>query len=433
MKKWIFFITFLFPAVIFAQNLEFAGNVMDSLTAPYMHGRGYVKNGDLTAARFIAKKFNAFELKKFESSGNGNRYFQQFRFDINVFPGDMQAKINEKELVPGKEFIVAPNSGGTDGKELLGLIHLSPEDLVSEKAYKKFKKTDKIRHKAVVIDKEKFKDYKENAYFKQVKKNRAKAAALVYLEKDDLVFGKSQKAMTYPVVHILKDALPSDPFVLTLDIDQDIDRDHLSQNVAGYIRGKKYPDSFIVFSAHYDHLGMMGRDTYFPGANDNASGVSMILDLARHYSQPAMKPDYSIAFMAFTAEEAGLLGSYFYTIRPLFPLEKIAVLVNLDLMGNGKDGMMVVNGKVFEHEYNKLVKINKKKHYLTEIKKRGRAANSDHYFFSEKGVTSFFFYLLEEYPYYHDIYDKPGKLSLKGYQGAFRLIRDYVDLREIAE
>ena len=87
----------------------------------------------------------------------------------------------------------------------------------------------------------------------------------------------------------------------------------------------------------------MGKDVYFPGANDNASGVAMLLNLANYYSKKENQPKCSIAFIAFAGEEAGLLGSKYFSEHPLIPLNKMKFLVNLDLLGTGDEGMMVVN------------------------------------------------------------------------------------------
>ena len=84
----------------------------------------------------------------------------------------------------------------------------------------------------------------------------------------------------------------------------------------GYVEGSHFPDSFILFSAHYDHLGHMGKNIFIAGANDNASGTSMLLNLAAHYAKPENKPKYSVMFIAFGAEEAGLIGSKFYVQHP---------------------------------------------------------------------------------------------------------------------
>jgi Zn-dependent M28 family amino/carboxypeptidase len=195
--------------------------------------------------------------------------------------------------------------------------------------------------------------------------------------------------------------------------------------VIGYIKGSQYPDSFIVFSAHYDHLGMMGKWALFPGANDNASGVAMMLDIMHHYAKS--KPKYSIAFMAFSGEEVGLFGSYYYTQHPLFDLRQISMLINLDLMGTGDKGMTVVNATLFPKEFQDIQVINLTKDYLPTVNPRGKAQNSDHYFFSENGVKAFYFYLMGEYHYYHDVYDLPEVLTLSKYNEAFKLIVDFTD------
>jgi len=181
-----------------------------------------------------------------------------------------------------------------------------------------------------------------------------------------------------------------------------------------------------VLSAHYDHLGKMGEEVYFPGANDNASGVAMLLNLASHYSHKE-PPTKTIIFIAFGAEEAGLVGSKYFVNHPTIPLTQINFVFNMDLMGTGSEGAMIVNGRIDEEHYNRLVKINSQNNYLPIIKKRGKAANSDHYWFSEKGVPAFFMYLMGGISAYHDVDDVSKTLPLTKFNETFRLIRDFVD------
>jgi Zn-dependent M28 family amino/carboxypeptidase len=157
----------------------------------------------------------------------------------------------------------------------------------------------------------------------------------------------------------------------------------------------------------------MGKEAWFPGANDNASGVSVLLNLAKYYA--AHPPKYSVAFIFFSGEEAGLIGSQYYSTHPLFPLSKIKFLTNLDLLGTGDDGIMVVNATVFKSQFEKLNTINTEKNYVRQIKQRGKAANSDHYWFTEKGVPSFFIYTMGGIQAYHDIYDVEKTLPLTKY------------------
>ena len=183
-----------------------------------------------------------------------------------------------------------------------------------------------------------------------------------------------------------------------------------------------------MLCGHYDHLGGMGREVYFPGANDNASGIAMMLDMVHYFK--ANPPKYSVAFIGFAAEEAGLVGSFHWVneAEKLLPLAKIKFLINMDLMGSGDEGIMAVNGTVFSTAFDSLVAINHRNDFLPEVKARGKAANSDHYFFTEKGVPSFFFYLMGKYRHYHDIEDNAKNLRLSEfYDKAFKLVVNFTE------
>lgn len=114
-----------------------------------------------------------------------------------------------------------------------------------------------------------------------------------------------------------------------------LQRDFLSQNIAGMIEGSDpyLKDSYLIISAHYDHLGIglaAGKDSIYNGALDNAIGVSVLLELARSFSEFNIKPKRSIIFLALTGEEKGLLGSLYYTDNPLVPLYKTIADINID-------------------------------------------------------------------------------------------------------
>ena len=111
----------------------------------------------------------------------------------------------------------------------------------------------------------------------------------------------------------------------------------------------------------------------------------------------------------------------------LLSFDQINFVFNMDLMGTGSEGAMIVNGKVYEKHYNKLVDINTQNNYLSIIKSRGKAANSDHYWFSEKGIPSFFMYMMGGIKAYHDVYDVSKTLPLTKFEDCFRLIRDFAN------
>ena len=87
---------------------------------------------------------------------------------------------------------------------------------------------------------------------------------------------------------------------------------------------------------------------------------------------------------------------------------------------------MVVNGAIHEKEFSLLNKINAEEHLVKEIKKRGKAANSDHYWFSENGVPCFFMYTMGGIKAYHDVYDKESTLPLTAYKQVFTLLTEFV-------
>jgi Zn-dependent M28 family amino/carboxypeptidase len=108
-----------------------------------------------------------------------------------------------------------------------------------------------------------------------------------------------------------------------------------SPNVAGLLPGRERPGEYVVYMAHWDHLGRAqtsSGDTIFNGAVDNATGVAGILSLAQAWSTLKPAPARSVLFLAVTAEESGLIGSEHYTSTPLAPLEKTAAVINLDAL-----------------------------------------------------------------------------------------------------
>lgn len=106
-----------------------------------------------------------------------------------------------------------------------------------------------------------------------------------------------------------------------------------SHNVAGLLPGTTYPDETVIYSAHWDHLGIGAPDAkgdaIYNGALDNATGVAALLELARAYGK-APRPERSVLFLSVTAEEKGLLGSEYYAANPLRPLATTAGVINMD-------------------------------------------------------------------------------------------------------
>ncbi len=108
-----------------------------------------------------------------------------------------------------------------------------------------------------------------------------------------------------------------------------------SQNVIGYLEGSdiELKDECVVYMAHYDHLGTDKNNEVYNGADDNGSGTVALLGIANAFSNLKVKPKRSIVFLWTTGEEVGMLGSGYYSQHPVFPIEKTAVCINLDMVG----------------------------------------------------------------------------------------------------
>jgi putative aminopeptidase FrvX len=416
LKKIIVLIFVISLSELKAQNIDYARQIIDTLTSSYFSGRGAVNDGEKKAADYIANEFKEMGLKPFSDS-----YFQPFNYSINTFPDQLKVKLGDKDLVAGADYLVDPKSVKTKGT--FELIYYDKSTIPSKKKLNKLKKQGFFKGKIIVID-DKGANQKEE--FELLKTNSVSAKGLIFIEEEKLTHHLSTSVVDYVVLRILRNSFDKNTREITIEIDQEFIPNYTSQNIIGKIIGAEYPDSVIVFSAHYDHLGKMGKDVFFPGANDNASGIAMMLNLVYHYTQKEV-PKKTIVFMAFGAEEAGIIGSKHYTQNPLFPLEQINFLINVDIMGTGEEGIQVVNGSEFKNQFDKLAAINSKNNYLKQVKIRGKAANSDHYWFAEKGIPAIFIYTLGGIKAYHDVYDVSKTLPLTKFEDCFRLLTDFVN------
>ena len=384
-----------------SQSLSFAKEVIDTLCSKEMYGRGYIDNGDKKAANFIENEFKKIGLESYE------KFQQSFSFDINTFPKNQSISINNKKLVLGVDYIISPNSGDGSGK-----AKLIPN--------KKLEEGKKGHKKGIIMSKSEYKDFLLTGKYTK-DNNPINSKIIVRTNEKKLTASLSRQQLPIPIIEVFTPNL-GEIKKIKFDINAELKEQYQSQNVIGYIEGTTQPDSILVFSAHYDHLGGMG-EIYFPGANDNAAGIAMLLDLAKYYKENPSK--YTTVFIAFGGEEAGLIGSKHFVENPLFELKKIKFLMNMDLVGTGEEGITAVNGSVFKEHFSKLVSINDEHHLLPVIKSRGKAANSDHYFFSEQGVPSFFIYAMGDPKHYHDIHDNGSDLELKGYNSIKKLVIEF--------
>jgi len=409
---------------VYSQNINYAKEVLNHLCSEELHGRGYVGKGDSLAAAFIADEFEKYGLKHWGSS-----YMQPFNISVNTLPGKVNLSVNGDAFVPGIDFIV--EAGTPTVKGTYEAVYLTSGDLLDGDTWVHIVKN--AGGKFIILQEDDLSDLAEEER-KKVQQiiralkyyDRIPLAGIIIPNQEKLTWGCSALEFPRPIITTTKKFERGELYRIEIDIENEFIKEYPTQNVIGYIEGNVQPDSLLVITAHYDHLGRMGSETYFPGANDNASGTAMLLDMARHYSTPENTPPYSMVFMAFGAEEVGLQGSQYFTEFPLFPLEQIHFLINLDLSGTGDEGITVVNATAFEEQFRLLQQINQQDQLLVQVKKRGEACNSDHCYFHKKGVPCFFIYTLGGIQAYHDVYDKAETLPLTEYEDYFRLLTKFV-------
>ena len=197
-----------------------------------------------------------------------------------------------------------------------------------------------------------------------------------------------------------------------------------SQNVCGYIPGET--DTMIVFTAHYEHLGMNG-DTIFYGAHDNASGTAAVMDLARMAN--LQRGHYTYVFLFFGGEESGLIGSGYFVDNPLINLSKVKLLINIDLFCGGDEGLMVVNANSRETApyVDLLQNINDLHGFSPKIARRDNARNSDHYYFTSECPAIFIYTLGGPFGGYHSPTDTCEGCGLGNYHNFISLLRAFLE------
>jgi len=171
---------------------------------------------------------------------------------------------------------------------------------------------------------------------------------------------------------------------------------NMSHNVVAKITGTKYPNEYVIFSAHWDHLGI-GKpdakgDSIYNGAADNASGTAALLQIARVFKSLPEKPERTVIFLSVTAEEQGLLGSAYYAQHPIYPLSTTVANLNIDVLNTfGPTKDITYSGKGQSTLEDMLADAAKARgRYVApeDHPEAGHYFRSDHFNFARAGVPS---------------------------------------------
>lgn len=370
-----------------------------------MAGRGYVNKGEEKASIYISNQFKEFGLKPFTKDSS---YFQTFTFPVNTFPATVSLTLQKKELKTGVDYIIDAGSNSCNTEKIkVKKINLAKVKDSSDWAEIKAELGPGRAYILKNLD-----SAAKHAKF-NIRRIGSQLPKGIYIipQHCKLTWTVATDTIASAIYYVEDTVMPKRIRKLAAKIDSKFIPAFKSNNVLGFVPGTEKPDSFIVFTAHFDHLGKMGRSTIFPGAHDNASGTSVITYLAKYFAAHPQK--YSIAFIAFSGEEAGLIGSNYFVEHPIFPLNSIRFVVNLDMTGDATNGITVVNAIEQKKAFELLNQINDQKHFLPKINERDQSHNSDHFHFSENGVSAIFIYGNGTKPYYHDVFDKAQELSFE--------------------
>ena len=193
-----------------------------------------------------------------------------------------------------------------------------------------------------------------------------------------------------------------------------------TMNVIGVLKGTS--DKHVVIGAHMDHLGVDGDGDAYNGADDNASGTTAILELAEAFGKSDAKPKDTIVFIAFNAEELGLLGSKHYVNNPLLPLDDCKLMINLDMVGRLRGTTVTAQGGNLSRSVTQLVdKLDD--NYPFDVNITAAGNRSDHAPFNWSGVPVLFFHT-GTHPQYHRITDDPDLINYEGLVNIAKFVKD---------
>jgi hypothetical protein len=447
------------------------------LADPEREGRGAMTDGLAQAADYIADEFKRAGLKPGNPDGT---YFQPFMLTgavldepaTLVLEGPQGQKIELKEGVHYHAFGLG-GAGKVDDAPLTfagyGVTH-------KQAGYEDYAGLD-VRGKVVAVIRNIPRSHAEGSnsfrqmapFVRKLGEAEKQGASAVLIVNDDanaedgddlLDFSftaLSEAGGKVPMIHLKRDVLDNilqasaarslgqverqidrtlkpDSFDLrgwkvSLEVKMKRDKIIPVRNVIGVLEGAgPQADETVVIGAHYDHLGYGGQGgslaglskrAIHHGADDNASGTTVMIELARRFAGIPERKGRRLVFMAFSAEELGLLGSAHYCSKPLYPLEKTVFMYNLDMVGRMKvdektgKGRLLVEGANTAKEFPDLVDRFNEDFGFQMVMSRNLPPNSDHFSFYKKKVPVLFFWT-GVHPDYHKPSDTAEKINLEG-------------------
>lgn len=443
------------------------------LASDALKGRKPGTKEDILAAEYILGLFQKSAMKPLYANG-----FQEFEIVTEIKTGTSNSFVyNEKEAICGTDFIpLSFSSNGSFDGEIVFVGYGFDLDLDTLK-WNDYNSMD-VKGKWVIVLRGDPEPKKPNSVFLSYSQERAKvltakdkgAIGVLFvtpsdIESDDVLmhmqYDKSPGDAGLPVFSI-KRALANE-FLKSMNytvqdleasIKQQLQPNSVycegrlaaiadvvkvkakTQNVVAMVSGKhpELKNEYVVVGAHYDHLGMGGvgsgsrqpdENAIHNGADDNASGTAGIIELAQYLSDPGKAPDRSIIFVAFAAEEMGLLGSKEFVKNPPVPLSAIKAMINLDMIGrlNPDTRTISIGGTGTSLQSDSIITMLEKKRGFTVNHSPDGYGPSDHAPFYSENIPVFYF-TTGAHEDYHTPQDDLDKLDLNGAVNVLNMVAD---------
>lgn len=413
------------------EQKEYYNKIVEELSSDEYYGRSLYMNGDVKAAKYIINELielgvaaapaatrqevglkppykSAISPAGFERWGESTpqelAYLQHFSHPMNVFWGDMKVVVDGRELEATVDYIAKEFSSGAHG--VYDVVYLDNKHLTSD-GFVKYMDSGKFKDKFVVIDwdayQEKLEFHPFERYMPYLVPLKNVGGVILKGGSEDLFpYFKARSYYTTKMPVLLTTSqFPSDAKKIEVHIDNQMIFEKDSHNIMAYIPGTKDPDKCLMISSHYDHLGLMGRDNVFNGANDDASGVAMMLVLARYFQEN--RPDYSVMFLFTDAEEENLLGAFYYAENPRIPLDNVFAYVEVDMIADNGDYLSVQISEEGKELLTLFEKVNSEmSNPFESLRQEEINDDSDHYAFAQKNVPVFYMSIDGDYhKYYH--------------------------------
>ena len=414
MKKILLILLALMAVQAGAQDIKHYKRVVKELSSAKYQGRGYARGGANKAGQYLCREFS--------KAGVDEVSRQSFSIDINTFPGKMDMWADGRKLRPGVDFSMREYSPGVRGEFPVYYV-----DTLNFDADRMFADLALPENRGCMVCCDFWFTYRHREAFGRLQKaGECANAGLLYTWTSPIKFYKAygHRVVDKPIIWVTPEAIEGVKRV-KLNIENKFLAGYELFNVIARVDGARH-DSCYVFTAHYDHLGNLGRKVFYAGANDNASGTATIVTLAAYYAQN--RPPFDIYFLAFSGEDANLRGSEFFANNPVVPLEQIKYLFNIDMIGDNNPVQYCEVSDEGLRGYALFEQINGSKGYFKALNRGPLAANSDHYPFAVRHVPCIFLENEEgdAFQYYHTIYDNWQHAVLDSYEPVFRLVTDFI-------